>query len=399
MKNNTNYPTVYAARTDVGCVRQHNEDSFIAQSPLFIVADGMGGHQAGEVASEIAINTLCKYAPKNLDSDLFIAAVKEANAAIFRSVADGIGKPGMGTTLTAAIVEGSKVMIAQVGDSRAYLLHNGKLQKITRDHSLVADLVDSGQITEEEARTHSKRSVITKALGAEHDITPDIYVLQLEPTDRLLLCSDGLHSMIRDNDIEQVLVSIQDVNGACDTLIRRATRAGGLDNVTAIIIDPLKQGKGVTNARIKRTSFFSKHKFKFLWIAVVLILIAGLCIGANAYINSSYYVKSEGNSVYIYQGLPGSIIGISFSKKIEDPNIDASKLNEATIQNLEKGITVDSLDSAHNLISTYQDQIDSKNKNNANKQNGDTNEQNSQNMAPTTSSATQSNSAPSSSSN
>ena len=167
-------PQVYAARTDVGCVREHNEDSFIAATPLFVVADGMGGHEAGEVASEIAINTLLEKAPSSPDGEGLANAVRAANIAIISAAAQGVGRPGMGTTMTAAQIFDDQLVIAQVGDSRAYLLHEGTLQRVTRDHSLVADLVDQGRITEEEARVHPQRSVITRALGSDATVEPDI---------------------------------------------------------------------------------------------------------------------------------------------------------------------------------------------------------------------------------
>ena len=139
----------YGSRTDVGLVREHNEDSLAVNPPLYAVADGMGGHAAGEVASEIAIQTLVANAPETPDGDDLARAVVAANHAIIRAVHEGIGRKGMGTTMTAAMLSGKRLVIAQVGDSRAYLLHEGTLQRITRDHSLMADLIDSGQITPE----------------------------------------------------------------------------------------------------------------------------------------------------------------------------------------------------------------------------------------------------------
>ena len=180
----------YGSRTDVGLVREHNEDSLAVNPPLYAVADGMGGHAAGEVASEIAIQTLVANAPETPDGDDLARAVVAANHAIIRAVHEGIGRKGMGTTMTAAMLSGKRLVIAQVGDSRAYLLHEGALQRITRDHSLMADLIDSGQITPEEAKTHPQRSVITRALGSDPSTLPDIYEMNVSAGDRLLLCSD-----------------------------------------------------------------------------------------------------------------------------------------------------------------------------------------------------------------
>lgn len=232
-------PRSYAARSDVGSVREHNEDSYLVKTPLFVVADGMGGHEAGEVASNIAVTTMEAHAPKSTSPEALAAAVIKANEAVLRGAQDGTGKPGMGTTLTAAFVFEDEATIAQVGDSRAYLLHDGQLQRITRDHSLVADLIEQGRLTEAEARFHPQRSVITRALGSDPHMQPDLYTLHVEEGDRLLLCSDGLCSMISDEDIEEILLDNPAPAHACDALVEEAIIAGGLDNVTVIVIDPL----------------------------------------------------------------------------------------------------------------------------------------------------------------
>ena len=138
----------FGSRTDVGCVREHNEDSLAVAPPLYVVCDGMGGHAAGEVASEIAVDVICDRAPAHPDASALGQAVEEANLAIIRAAREGVGRAGMGCTCTAAMLEKDKLVIAQVGDSRAYLLHKGQMQQLTRDHSLVADLIEAGQITE-----------------------------------------------------------------------------------------------------------------------------------------------------------------------------------------------------------------------------------------------------------
>ena len=227
----------YGSRTDVGLVRDHNEDSLTVAPPVFAVADGMGGHAAGEVASEIAIQTLVENAPDTADGDALARAVVEANRAVIRAAVDGRGKQGMGTTMTAAVLDGVRLVVAQVGDSRAYLLHRGNLQRITRDHSLVADMVEAGEITEEQARVHPQRSVITRALGSDPRTLPDIYEMTLEGGDRLLLCSDGLSSMIEDDVIQSVLVRRCDPQLCANILVNEAIKEGGYDNVTAVVID------------------------------------------------------------------------------------------------------------------------------------------------------------------
>lgn len=217
----------FGARTDVGRIRPQNEDSLITREPLFAVADGMGGHEAGEVASEIAIETLAAQAPQTADARALGRAVMSANRAVIRAAEDGRGKPGMGTTMTAAILEGTKLVVAQVGDSRAYLLHGGRLSQITRDHSLMADLIEAGQITEEEARWHPQRSVITRALGSDPEMIPDLFDIQLDEGDRILLCSDGLSGMVYNEELEQILNAHEDPQECADALIEAANTNGG----------------------------------------------------------------------------------------------------------------------------------------------------------------------------
>ncbi|MEG0374547.1 MAG: protein phosphatase 2C domain-containing protein, partial [Raoultibacter sp.] len=212
----------FGSRTDIGCVRDHNEDSLVVAPPLFAVADGMGGHAAGEVASEIAVNTLAELAPDYADSELLGRAVAEANRAVIRAAHEGLGREGMGTTMTAAILEGERLVIAQVGDSRAYLLHNDKLQQLTRDHSLMADMIEAGQLTAEEARYHPNRSVITRALGSDPHMLADLYELNVEAGDKLLICSDGLTTMLVDPMIEDIMQRIDDPQRCASTLVSEA---------------------------------------------------------------------------------------------------------------------------------------------------------------------------------
>ena len=237
-KTESRIPEVYAARSEIGLVRGHNEDNFIAASPLFVVADGMGGHEAGEVASAIAIEVMQTKVPTKPDAGALAQSVCDANMAVIEGAANGRGKPGMGTTVTAAAIFDNELIIAQVGDSRAYLLHNNTLQRITRDHSLVAEYVMQGRITEEEARYHPQRSVITRALGSDPNMRADTYSMNICQGDKLMLCSDGLYSMVEDNLIEQIMQSAPSAQECCDALIEAALAAGGLDNVTVIVVDP-----------------------------------------------------------------------------------------------------------------------------------------------------------------
>ncbi|MGN0038358.1 MAG: Stp1/IreP family PP2C-type Ser/Thr phosphatase [Coriobacteriales bacterium] len=351
-------PQVYAARTDVGCVREHNEDSFIAATPLFVVADGMGGHEAGEVASEIAINTLLEKAPSSPDGDALANAVRAANIAIISAAANGTGRPGMGTTMTAAQVFEDQLVIAQVGDSRAYLLHEGTLQRITRDHSLVADLVEQGRITEEEARVHPQRSVITRALGSDATVEPDIYILRVSPGDRLLLCSDGLSGMVQDSGIASILRANASPQDCCDALIREALAAGGMDNVTCVVVDPLKEPEPDKPAK-GAGNWLRAHVAPIVFaIAFVAILAAGIG-GAYAYAHNSFFVIAEDGVVCVYRGLPGSVAGIKANWLEEKTDIPVDKLSPTTASRLEGGMTVDSLEDAQALLAEYRHLIGS----------------------------------------
>lgn len=357
-------PQSYASRTDVGNVREHNEDSFIAQSPLFVVADGMGGHQAGEVASEIAIQTMAANVPEGPDAEALAYSVILANEAVLRGAQDGTGKPGMGTTVTAAVVFGNEVVIAQVGDSRAYLMHNGALQRITRDHSLVADLVAQGRLTEEEARVHPQRSVITRALGSDPHMQPDTYRLNVEEGDRLLLCSDGLSSMLDDESIESIMALNPDPRRACDALVDEALAAGGLDNVTVIVIDPLGvEGEEEQVVAEKKKGRKKRAKKRRGWVAPVLgiiafvLIVAAACGGFYYYTQNSYYLISEDDDVVLYQGLPGEFLGYSFSWEQERVEIDTSLLAPTVADRLAGGISLDSREEGEDLIATYQETV------------------------------------------
>ncbi|WP_236681498.1 Stp1/IreP family PP2C-type Ser/Thr phosphatase [Fannyhessea vaginae] len=236
-RSGTNARLMWGARTDVGLVREHNEDSFLVQPPLFAVCDGMGGHAAGEVASFIAVETIGKQAPHCANDVLLGASVEAANTEIIHQAAQGHGKPGMGCTASCALIENNKIAIAHVGDSRIYLLHNGSLVRLTHDHSFVEELVDAGEITADEARVHPSRSIITRALGSDPDMYADHFKLDINTGDRIIICSDGLSSMIEDAKIESLAVSAVHPQSCADNLVAAALEAGGLDNVTVVVVD------------------------------------------------------------------------------------------------------------------------------------------------------------------
>lgn len=352
--------TSFGSRTDIGCLRDHNEDSLVVTPPLFAVADGMGGHAAGEVASEIAVRVLSELAPEHPDVEALGRAIEEANRAVIQAAREGRGRQGMGTTMTAAMLEGERLVIAQVGDSRAYLLHQGKLQQLTRDHSLMADMIEAGQLTPEEARTHPQRSVITRALGSDAHLHPDIYEINVETGDRLLICSDGLSGMIFDDQIENTLRRVQDPQRCASQLVNEAIAAGGHDNVTVIVAD-------VTGyAEVRRKKLARKTK---LSIALVLVLfatiIAGAAWGTQTYLNTAAYLANDNGKVAVYRGVPGSVLGLSFSHLERTTDVTVADLQPGVANRLHEGIRVDDMEAADALVKEYEDEIAARSKNQA----------------------------------
>ena len=226
----------YAGRTDVGRQRNANEDSLVVDPPLFAVADGMGGAKAGEVASAVAVEAVEGATESGEPAEAQLASiVRQANRRIYELAVADESRRGMGTTLTLAKVHGDEVSLAHVGDSRAYRLRDGELEQLTRDHSLVAELERSGQITPEAAEHHPQRSIITRALGPEPDVEVDTYTLSGRDGDAFLICSDGLTSMIADDEVGSILRSAGSLDEAADELVRAANQSGGKDNITVIL--------------------------------------------------------------------------------------------------------------------------------------------------------------------
>ncbi len=233
-----------AGRTDVGVVRSGNEDAFllVPNHGVFIVADGMGGHAAGEVASEMAVQIVGKAleglvgSADGEASEIIRKGIIEANGAIFQRTLTEQDKRGMGTTATAMVINGDRYLVGQVGDSRAYVLRSERLLQITKDHSYVQEQVDAGYLTPEQARTHPYSNVITRCVGANADVAPDIYGGTLHKDDMFLLASDGLTGMLEDEELLTIMTQGRPPGELVDRLIAEANRRGGLDNITVIII-------------------------------------------------------------------------------------------------------------------------------------------------------------------
>ncbi|MEG0181262.1 MAG: Stp1/IreP family PP2C-type Ser/Thr phosphatase [Peptostreptococcaceae bacterium] len=245
---------IYSCVSHIGKVRKNNEDfckgeiipTKSGEIGIFAIADGMGGHNKGEVASELAVENIMRFLKNNLVQnenvkinyidDILKQAYNNVNSIIYKKAKEDEGCSGMGTTLTTVIIHKDKAYIANVGDSRCYLLKSGELTKITRDHSLVEELVAKHAITEEEAKTHPKRNVITRALGTEQIIIVDIYKQDIGNDDKILLATDGLTSFVDKNDIESIVSSDENIEDITEKLIDKANEIAGKDNVSVILI-------------------------------------------------------------------------------------------------------------------------------------------------------------------
>jgi len=240
--------------TDVGRVREINEDRYLQRDDLglFAVADGVGGHQAGEIASQTSVETIeAKFVEPTTEG--LVSAVEQANDAVWHLAQSAAEKRGMGTTLTAVALVNEAgeehLAVANVGDSRVYLFQQGELSQLTEDHSLVEELVREGQITREEARVHPQRSIITRALGMDPKVTVDHLLLIPYEGDRLLLCSDGLTNEVTDEQIGSILRRIGDPQEAAQELVRQARANGGNDNITVVVVDVVDDAAGLVERR------------------------------------------------------------------------------------------------------------------------------------------------------
>lgn len=338
----------YAARSDVGLVRSNNEDSVYAGARLLALADGMGGHAAGEVASQLAIAALAHLDDDEPDGDLLSkldTSVHEGNAAVAAHIDAEPALEGMGTTLTAILFAGNRLGLVHIGDSRAYLLRDGELNQITKDDTFVQTLVDEGRITAEEAHVHPQRSLIMRALTG-HDVEPTLTMREAHLGDRYLLCSDGLSDPVSDETIQEAL-RIPDVTDSADRLIELALRSGGPDNVTVVVADVVDHDYGQTqpilagavsgdvsqltvpNTAAGRASAISRQKEaakaplpQFEPVAhrprrrmitaaalALLLMLVGIAVGFKA-VRANYYVAAHHNNVSIMRGVQGSIIGV-----------------------------------------------------------------------------------------
>ena len=381
---------VFAAATDVGRMRKNNEDSYLSAKPVAAVADGMGGHSAGEVASAIAIEELAAlrdrgpWDSETAATDDLKQAILRANRRIREMAASDRKLNGMGTTLVALLEDGDMVHVANVGDSRGYLLRQGELSQVTVDHSLVQELVDDGRLSPEDAERHPQRSVITRALGIDPEVEFDLFTYKLQVGDRLLLCSDGLSDVVEPAQIRKILLRVRNAHRAARELVTVANEQGGPDNITVIVVDavdeataqameeggdttgdlavgsatgtlPVVDGDGAGGrsgraARAKDRSLARHRRLqRFLLAGIVVLVVAALVVAGRSFLFSRYWVGFDGDSVAVFQGVPGDVAGIQFSRLVERSPVTRAEVPAGYAARLEDGVLADDLADARSI--------------------------------------------------
>ena len=393
------------ARSDVGLVREGNEDSGYAGPRLLAVADGMGGHAAGEVASSATIDELLhvENGVGNSDAlDSLNAAVVAANDRIRQLVIDDPRREGMGTTLTALLWTGTDIRVAHIGDSRAYLLRDSKLRQLTHDHTFVQTLVDEGRISADEANIHPARSLILKALDGKPDPEPDLDILEVRPGDRLLLCSDGLSGVVSSDTMRDTMLNQRDLSQAADALVELALRGGAPDNVTVVVADvletanppssddtaeaylvgaasgandpPVRTGRrrlsgGVRSllgspgaprepeADPEQLRYAPQPPPRFRWlrwfaaVAVVVGLVWGGARVAEDWLRTQYYVGELSGQVAIFRGVSQEIGPITLSQAHEPVDgLPVGALPDVYREQVSNTITADNYNEARGIV-------------------------------------------------
>jgi PPM family protein phosphatase len=336
-----------AGLTRTGHVRRNNEDSYLIRGDLFMIADGMGGAAAGEVAS-----AMCAEAFAELDlirqrgDDALRGAVQTANQRIHERASRDAEAAGMGTTVTAALVErDGRIAFANVGDSRAYMLRSGTLQRLTEDHSVVAELVASGQISEQEAGTHPQRNVVTRVLGAEATVQVDTFWLQAQADDLILLCSDGLTDMVAEDEFASILARSGDCDAIAQELVRAALAGGGEDNVTVVVFrigerdgeQPEAPRQVLTSDPDLEPEDGGGGRRTLMWSLATLAVVIALGVGSVAFLRWAHFVGADEGSghVAVYQGLPIELFaGVKLYHQVEDTPIAYASLDQATRKRL-----------------------------------------------------------------
>ena len=399
-------PAVYAyAWTDPGQVRPGNEDSFHKGETVFAVADGMGGHRAGEVASDLALEPIRQldgqhFAEAREATEALRRALEAANTQVIGAARENPERAGMGTTLTAVMVREGKLHLAHVGDSRAYLLRAGeRINQLTTDHTLVEELVQEGRLSREEIATHPQRSVITRAIGVDDEVEVDtLPPLVLEVGDQVLLCSDGLTGPVDEDHIAEILAGTTDGDQAVRQLVDAANTAGGPDNITVVLLrvedgdtpqaaaaapaaerpsipirtrpepsghnfakDLSKFGDGRgTGQRFGKGSDESPGRGRRVLggLVGVVVLLAVLLAGGWLLLSRAWFLGVDGTNVGIYNGLPQEVAGVELYRLAETTDVTVVSLEARIVERLQEGIPQGSLAEARAQVAVYRQQIE-----------------------------------------
>lgn len=394
--------------TDIGQVREGNEDSYLVVAPLYAVADGMGGHRGGEVASSLALETVQRLFERRQGS--LADQVAQANRAVYDRSQSDRSVSGMGTTLTAALIDENKVHLVHVGDSRAYLLRDGRLRQLTEDHTLVHRMVVEGEITPEEAETHPHRSILTRALGVDERVQVDEDDVQVEGGDRLLLCTDGLTGMVSEDQIQGIMLEAADPQQAVDRLVSVANGAGGIDNITAVVLDFADNGNGAgatgesaiphrptVERRVPAPAPLEHSDITIVgaatrelppedstgrsgagsrtassppaerptrtrprlrqgrgvgvWAGVAISVVVLVVVGLRLFLDTQWYVGVSNGHVAIFRGIPAELAGFELHSVVVETSLSASSA-EALVawRGLPDGITSDDREGANAVV-------------------------------------------------
>jgi serine/threonine protein phosphatase PrpC len=351
------------AKSDVGRMRNDNQDSYLADEPVFAVADGVGGHLGGDVASATAVRVIQEATQSGVQPGQLQDLLRKVNAAIWEKSQSSPHLRGMGTTCTLVLLDNGSAHLAHVGDSRAYLYRAGELSQVTEDHNLVGKMVSEGRLSREEAAHHPQRNIITRALGLDPSVDVDLVTLELTEGDRLILCSDGLSSMIEERALAEVLSEEGDPQAAAERLVDAANQAGGEDNITVVLLDvlgdSLSSAAPQTSARSATPTETSTETERaagwgrrLAWGLLLIVLLAGGLLAARWFVlTHAWFVGANAAGVItIYKGIPEEFAGVTLKDIQQKSGLKVSSLPGFLRPNVAEGIKVDSYAAAQATI-------------------------------------------------
>jgi protein phosphatase len=312
----------------------------------------MGGHRGGEVASQLALETIEDLFRK--DEGSLVEHVRSANHAVYVQSQEDTAVSGMGTTLTAALVEGSELQLAHVGDSRAYLLRAGSLRQLTADHTLVARMVKTGEITEAEAEVHPHKNVLTRAIGTDEEVEVDEDTIELFDGDRVLLCSDGLTGMVTEDQIQAILENSDQPQQAADRLVKAANRAGGIDNISVVVLAAIGEGDDASSPARRRAAPPTPATVRRwgLRAGLALLIAIVVLVGIRWWVDRQWYVGPSDGKVAIFEGIPLTVLGFDLGHPVEvHEDVRADDVRDlGTYLDLDDGISVEDRAAGEALI-------------------------------------------------